>query len=449
MPPRPAVIFFLAALLIPWSAVAEALLPAQSFVDEAAEGDVVVLPPGVYAGPIFIDKAITLDGKDQVTIDAGGKGSVVVIDADGAVIKNLRLINSGDSHNDLDSGVQIRGNFNVVKDNRIEDTLFGVDLKQSNNNIIRRNYIRGRSHDLGVRGDSIRLWYSFRNKIEDNDIAGSRDMVVWYSANNIIRRNLVKGGRYALHFMYSRYNLIEANTYINNSVGTFLMYSDDVIFRNNRILHGQGATGMGIGLKETSNVTIEGNEIVYCSIGIYLDVSPFQPETSNRIHNNRIAYNGIGIKFLSDWTGNEILGNRFENNLVQVTVADASTASRNLWSGNYWDDYRGFDRDHDGIGDTPYDKRIYSDRLWMDVPFASFFRGVPALSLLDFLERLVPFTDPILLLRDDRPRLLGAASDSEWAKETKPEEQVEASAGEDASRLYDPFGLKERLKGKR
>jgi nitrous oxidase accessory protein len=39
----------------------------------------------------------------------------------------------------------------------------------------------------------------------------------------------------------------------------------------------------------------------------------------------------------------------------------------------------------------------------MDVPPARFFKGTPMLEVLDFLERLAPFTSPDLLLRDEQP----------------------------------------------
>ena len=71
--------------------------------------------------------------------------------------------------------------------------------------------------------------------------------------------------------------------------------------------------------------------------------------------------------------------------------------------GNAWDSYAGFDRDRDGIGDTPYNLYIYADRLWMDTPMARFYRGTPALELVDFAERLAPFSEPKLILQDARP----------------------------------------------
>lgn len=393
--------------------------PFQDLVDAVDDGGTLVPEPGTYAGPVHVDRPMTIDGRGQVTLDAGGRGSVVVLDTDGSTLKGLRLTNSGESHNDLDSGVQVRGNFNVIKDNVIDDCLFGIDLQQSENNVVRRNRISSKPVDLGVRGDAIRLWYSFHNQITDNVIRDSRDTVVWYSRDNLIARNDARGGRYSLHFMYSQYNEVLDNHYEDNSVGIFLMYSDGVVVKNNHIAKATGPTGIGIGFKETSDVTIEDNRILYNATGMYLDVSPYQPDTTNRISGNLVAYNGVAIRFLNDWTGNEFRRNRFKGNITQVVVEGGKSAKRNLWDGNYWDRYEGFDRDADGIGDKPYELYGYADRIWMDVPPAQFFKGSPMLEVLDFLERLAPFSDPDLILRDTRPTLTAQAEEA--APETPPE----------------------------
>jgi len=378
----------------------------QPLIDAAKPGDTITPPPGTYAGPVTIEKAIILDGQNKVTIDAGGKGSVIYLDTNGASIRNLHLTHSGESHNDIDAGVQVRGHFNVIKDNIIDNTLFGIDLQQSENNVVRRNTISSQHRDLGMRGDGIRLWYSFNNKITDNIIDNSRDLVVWYSADNIISRNKITHGRYSLHFMYSRYNLVEDNEFFNNAVGIFLMYSDGMIIRNNQITHASGPTGIGIGFKETSNLTVENNKIMYCATGLYLDVSPYEPDTTNHLKNNLVAFNAIGVRFLNDWQGNIFEANQFKGNITQIAVSGAGSAKRNVWKDNFWDDYEGFDLDHNGIGDTPHEIYSYADRLWMDVPGAQFFKGSPILEAIDFLERLAPFSEPKLMLMDPHPKML-------------------------------------------
>ncbi len=376
----------------------------QALIDAAKEGSTLIPPAGIYAGPVVIDKPLIIDGKNGVTINAGGKGTVVLLDTDGATLQNLHLTNSGESANDIDSGVQVRGNYNVIKDNVIDNCLFGVDLQQSKNNIVKRNTISSKDNfTLGQKGDSIRLWYSFNNKIIENSTFNVRDMVVWYSADNEIRGNTGRDSRYSLHFMYSRYNLVEGNKYYNNTVGIFLMYSDGIIIKNNLIAHAAGPTGVGIGFKETSDLIIENNQVLYCASGLYIDVSPFQPDTTNKFTNNLIAYNGIGIRFLNDWYGNIFKHNQFAGNLTQIVVSGGKTANRNLWEGNYWSDYQGFDRNKDKQGDTPYELYAYADRLWRDAPSAQFFKGSPVLEALDFLERLAPFSKPDLLVRDKKP----------------------------------------------
>ncbi|MHA7816492.1 MAG: nitrous oxide reductase family maturation protein NosD [Pseudohaliea sp.] len=421
------------ATLVAGELRAEALAPFQALVDAAAVDSTLKPPAGRYAGPVVVDKPLIIDGSNGVTIDGGGNGSVVVLKTDGATLRNLRLVNSGNSHNDIDAAVQVRGNFNYVIDNEIDDCLFGVDLQQSEFNVVRGNRIRSKDVDLGVRGDAIRLWYSFDNRVEDNVISRSRDVVVWYSKDNVISGNRSSGGRYSLHFMYSQYNLVENNDFRGNSVGIFLMYSDSVTIRGNHISHAVGAAGVGIGFKETSDVDIVDNEILYSATGLHLDVSPYQPDTTNRIRGNLIAYNGIGIQFLNDWKGNVFSDNLLKGNLTQVAVLGGDTARRNDWAGNYWDDYAGFDRDGDGVGDTSYDKYAYADRLWMDVPSARFFKGTPMLEVLDFLERLAPFSAPALLLRDEKPLMQAAfRGDADDVRGEAEPVTEEAAPGENA-----------------
>jgi nitrous oxidase accessory protein len=69
-----------------------------------------------------------------------------------------------------------------VENLHIDDCLFGIDLKQSNENVVRGNRIRSKPFDLGVRGDGLRLWYSHRNLHRGQPRSiDSRDMVAWYS----------------------------------------------------------------------------------------------------------------------------------------------------------------------------------------------------------------------------------------------------------------------------
>lgn len=378
----------------------------QALIDATAVGGVLRPPPGVYAGSVKITKPMTIDGGGTVELDGEGRGTVIRIRGSGVTLRGLRIRGSGENHDTIDSGVSVRGHSNVIEDNTIEDCLFGIDLGQSNENLIQRNRISSKALELGVKGDGIRLWYSRNNQIVHNEIRNVRDVVVWYSADNLIAHNLVVGGRYALHFMYSEANRVEDNRYTGNMVGVFLMYSDGVELRRNEITQGVGATSMGIGFKESSNVLLEDNTILRCATGIYLDISPYEPDTNNRFVRNRIAYNSVGVLFHSDWHGNIFEGNDFDDNFTQVAVRGGGGATRHTWLRNRWADYRGFDRNADGTGDQPYELFSYADRFWVDRPHAAFFRGSPLFEVIDLLDRLAPFTEPTLVVRDVEPRFV-------------------------------------------
>jgi nitrous oxidase accessory protein len=375
----------------------------QDLVNSAPAGSVLKLKAGRYAGPVVVNKTLTIDGGGQAVVDGGGKGTVFVLEANDATLRGLHLTNSGSSHDSDDACLNVRGDRNVIEDIRIDNCLFGIDLKKTNASIVRRNTIRSKPFDMGTRGDGLRLWYSNKNLIEANTIEDSRDMVAWYSNDNHFLNNVGRRSRYSIHFMFAANNVIEGNRFYGNAVGVYIMYSGGGAIRNNLFSHANGATGMAVGFKEASDVLVEGNEIIYCGVGVGLDMSPFEPDSKIIIRNNRIAYNGIGISFLADKEGTVIEGNAFEGNLAQVAIGDTGSARQNVWRGNYWDDYKGFDRNSDNVGDTPHELYAFADQIWMEIPYARFFRNAPMMEVLDFLERLAPFSTPTLLLRDEQP----------------------------------------------
>ncbi|MDD5297475.1 MAG: nitrous oxide reductase family maturation protein NosD [Rhodocyclaceae bacterium] len=382
------------------------LTPFQSLVDAAPAGSVLKPKPGTYAGPVHLTKPLIIEGGGQVTIDGGDKGTVFVLETDGATVRGLRFTGSGSSHDSDDACLNVRGNRNTIESNVVDNCLFGVDLKQSSHNVVKNNKISSKPLELGMRGDGLRLWYSMDNLVEGNEITDSRDSVAWYSNNNMFRNNVGRRSRYSFHFMFAHHNEVVGNRFYDNAVGVYLMYTEGVNLRNNVISHANGAAGMAIGFKEASDSIIEGNEIIYCAIGIGSDLSPFQPGMEIHIRNNRIAYNGIGMLFNSELGGNIVTDNVFEGNLTNVSLGGHSAAGLNQWRGNYWDDYQGFDRNGDGVGDAPYNYYAYADRIWMEIPAARFFKNAPAMELLDFLERLAPFSAPDILVHDEAPRFV-------------------------------------------
>ena len=77
------------------------------------------------------------------------------------------------------------------------------------------------------------------------------------------------------------------------------------------------------------------------------------------------------------------------------------------WRGNRFDDYRGYDLDGDGVGDLPYELRSLSEDLASREPSLAFFRGSPAMGLVEMVGRLVPLCQPRTVLRGPEPSMRG------------------------------------------
>ena len=381
----------------------------QDAINNSPEGSILKLPAGVYSGNIVINKPITIIGKeDGVIINGKAFGTVITIKSSFVTLKNLKIIGSGDRHEKTDAAIYIgKVKQCEISNCIIEDCLFGINMEMVNNSIISNNHITSKNLELGLRGDGLKLWYSNNNLIEKNSLINSRDMVVWYSHGNKIISNYGKGGRYSLHFMYAGKNIIKNNTYELNSVGLFFMFSQDSIVTGNTIKSAQGATGMGIGMKDVSNFTIKDNTIIYCAQGLYIDRSPFEPGTHNIIEGNRLSYNAEAVHFHSLCERNIFKDNTISGNIEDI-INDSKNDKKdeNTIVGNYWDNYEGFDNNGDGIGDTPHKVFKYADQMWIYNSDVKFFYGSPVISLLNFLAKLAPFSKPLLLMEDKQPKII-------------------------------------------
>jgi nitrous oxidase accessory protein len=397
---------FLLLLLLPCSLLLANVL--QDAIDKAPIGSILKLPAGVYKGSIVIHKPITIIGKeDGVIIDGEGTGTVITVKGSFITLKNLKIIGSGDRHENLDAAIKISdGKQCEITDCTIDNCLFGIDMQMMKNSIVSNNWIKSKDVDLGLRGDGLRLWYSNDNIIKKNTLYKSRDMVVWYSHGNTIEENVGEHCRYSLHFMYAGKNLVKNNRYRFNSVGIFFMYSQDTIATGNIVQSSQGATGMGIGLKDASNFTLKNNTVLYCAQGMYIDRSPFEPDTHNWITGNKLLYNSEALHFHSLSENNVIKENVVMGNIEDiVNDSRGGKTNENEIVGNYWDKYEGFDRNGDNIGDTPHKVYQYADQLWVYNPDVKFFYASPVISLLNFLAKLAPFTKPLFLMEDTQPKV--------------------------------------------
>jgi nitrous oxidase accessory protein len=396
--------FALALLLAPLSGAVFPAPPLQPLIDAVPAGGVLRPPPGIYAGPVVIARPITLDGGDKVTLDGAGKGTVLAIRAGAVTVRRMRMTGSGATHDGIDAGILVEGDGNLVERNAIDDVLFGIHVRQGNGNRIIGNKVTGRAAPRGQRGDGIRLWNSRHNLIEGNVFERIRDLTFANSPDNRIAGNRLHDSRYGMHFVFSPRAVVENNHLSETDTGIVVLYSPGLTLRGNTVAHALDSGGAGLTFKESGGALIENNEVLHCAAGLSAN-APLNDASILTLRNNRFAHNLIGMYFYGEKGGHRIVGNRFENNLTQVATSAAGAAEANVWQGNYWSDYQGFDRDGNGIGDTPHEVWLYADRIWMETPKAMFFRNSPALELLDLLERLAPFSLPSLILRDATPKV--------------------------------------------
>ncbi len=383
---------------------AHSLPPLQMFVDVTPANGVLRPPPGTYAGPVVINKPITLEGSGKVTIDGGGQGTVLHIKANGSVVRGVHLTNSGDSHNGPDAGLLLEADDSIIENNVIYNSLFGIHIKQANNNTIRANRISSRGEKLSLRGDGIRMWYSSGNLIENNRFDHIRDLLITNSPDNRIIGNQISNSRMGMELVYSPDNIIADNQISQNSSGIAIIYSHGLLLQGNRIYQLRNITGSALSIKDSSQVKVKQNQIIHCATGLIAN-APVHPENIIFLNDNLFAYNDIAMYFYGEKGGHLLHNNRFRSNNIEVLVSSDTSVLDNDWRSNYWDRYEGFDRNKDGIGDTPHSIMLYSDRIWMDRPMTKFFRSSPALELVDFVERLAPFSKPRLVLKDPTPRI--------------------------------------------
>ena len=383
----------------------------QGIIDGADDGATLCLEPGSYFGPLNVTKSVEIWGPRDAVIRSSGEGTTIEIAADGSSLIGVTVDGSGGRFDTLDAAVHVVADDVRVEGIRVQSAAFGLLIEKANRAMILNNVVQGPDEGpLGLRGDGIRLWETRDSEIRDNQVLGCRDMVVWYSSNNKLIRNTVVRSRYGTHFMYSHDNQVEGNEYLDNVVGIFIMYSRNLTLRDNLLARSSGPGGMGLGIKESGNLTVSGNAFIANTKGVYMDTAPLEPDDFNTFENNAFFHSEVAVLMHSSEKRNAFLGNQFVSNHSQLQVEGGGNALGVDWNGNSFDDYAGYDMDRDGFGDIPYELRRLSSQLESTYPQLQFFRGAITLELLDAISSLFPMVEPQTTLIDSRPRM----SAMEW-----------------------------------
>ena len=364
----------------------------QAALDTAPPGAVLRLAPGIYPGPVSIDRPLTLEGAPGAILDGGGRGRVLSVAAPDVVVRGFTVRNSGLSLAETDAGIYLDkpASGALIEGNRLENNLFGIYLHGARNALVRDNEVIGnRSLRMSERGNGIHLWAAKGSVVEGNSVRYGRDGIfVTTSRKNAFRNNSLSDLRFALHYMYTHDSEVSGNVSRDNHVGYALMYSDRLRVLGNR---STGDRDHGFLFNFTNKSRIEGNLVrdgrTKC-VFLY-------NANRNTISGNLFEGCAIGIHFTAGSEGNVIAGNGFVGNATQVKYVGTRHVE---WSddgvGNYWSDNPGFDLDGDGIGDVPYRPNDLVDQVVWRHPLAKLLLTSPSVRILRWAHDRFPSIYP-------------------------------------------------------
>jgi parallel beta-helix repeat protein len=330
----------------------------QEGINDANDGDTVLVYNGIYNENVVLNKTLTLIGEGTPKIDAHGSGDAFAITADASTVKGFTCVNAYpfsyagirvESNNNVIventcrnnyDGIYLLGTSNEIRNNIVKNNqYYGIRLQASDGNIIMDNTAKGN----GTSG--IRLKASDYNRITDNNASNTvnyNGISVNRSNNNEFRNNLANNNHQTgIRLWSSNENIIANNTAKNNGdKGIYLQDSNNNSVTNSNCSNNNKT---GIYLTTCCNNRITDND--FSNSVNYHGIS-LHSSNNNEIYNN-IAnsnhYEGIGL-----WTssGNIIVNNIANSNNEEgiicwtsseniLTYNNVSLNEHGIWLYNY------------------------------------------------------------------------------------------------------------------
>lgn len=206
-----------------------------------------------------------------------------------------------------------------------------------------------------------------------------------------------KNLRYGLHFMYSDDCRYVGNTFRRNGSGVAVMYTRRVHMTDNRFEQNWGSAAYGLLLKEISDSYLERNVFVENTTGLFADGADRVQATGNSFIRNGWAVKVGGSTQDGFFSANNFIDNTFD-------VATNSHEPSTKFEGNFWDAYKGYDLNRDGVGDVPHPPVRLFSVIVERTPQAIVLMRSALVALLDAAERAMPSLTPELFV-DPRPAM--------------------------------------------
>ena len=349
---------------------------------------------------IVVDRPVEIVGRDLPVIAGDGAHPIITISADDVTVRGIHLTRVSTSYVEDRAALRVQNARHcAILDNRVDDAFFGIYLANVTGCRIERNVLRASHLTETSSGNGIHLWSSRDVTIADNSVHGFRDGIYFEFVHGTeVSRNLSEGNlRYGLHFMYSDDCRYVRNVFRRNGSGVAVMYTHRVQMIENRFEHNWGAAAYGLLFKEISDARLERNVFYRNTTGLVAD-------GANRIvaDRNDFIENGWAVKLDASTVDGAMTRNNFIANTFDL--ASNSRDPSTVLSGNYWDAYRGYDLNRDGVGDVPFRPvRLFSMIVERHEPALLLLRSA-FVELLDAAERVLPAMTPTNLV-DARPAM--------------------------------------------
>ncbi|PYE42135.1 nitrous oxidase accessory protein [Paenibacillus barcinonensis] len=354
------------------------LVPLQPIIDSVSSGAVIKLQAGTtYAGPIVIDKPLTLIGDASVTIINHQEKAAISIQADDVKLSGFTVEHHGGQPA---AAVHITGSNNEVNGLTIRTKGAGLLLRDADSALLGHNTIEwaGKSTASSTqKGNGIDLFNSDHSRIEGNQIQGVLDGIYLENSRKaLVQDNRLLRTRYGIHCMYINGSSVMNNTGEENMTGGMIMgvkntlVSGNIFRKQSTNVHSQGILLYDVHQSKITSNTVEGNRV-----GMNIAES-----SSNEIRDNDITRNFVGIQMVLA-EGNTFTQNRFISNVIDASAMDSKS---NKMKGNYWDSFQGLDVNQDGMSDLPYAiNPFYEQLISRNAAYQLFFQSPGMVFLSD------------------------------------------------------------------